>query len=85
MITANDIFVIRPTDETATDFIVTIGHNLATEKHFASKENAEKYIEKPEWDTTLALFAEMIDIKSAQLARQEVNMTNNFEDNHKSE
>lgn len=58
---AKDNFIVRALNEENNDFIITIGRHLATTKHFESKEEAEKYIEKPEWDTALALMAEMIE------------------------
>lgn len=57
-----DLFKIRPTNEEQNDYIITIGQNLATEKHFKTREEAEQYIEKPKWDTTLAMVAEMFSI-----------------------
>ena len=64
---AKDNFIVRATNEENNDFIITVGKHLATTKHFKSKEEAEKYIEKPEWDTTLALIAEMLEAHDAML------------------
>lgn len=64
---AKDNFVVRATNEENNDFIITIGKHLATTKHFKSKEEAKEYIEKPEWDTTLALIAEMLEAHDAIL------------------
>ena len=58
-----DVFKVLPTNEENNDFIIICGKSLASEKHFKSKGEAMQYIKKPQWDTTLALFAEMIDIK----------------------
>lgn len=57
-----DIFAIRPTNEEQNDFIVTVGRHLATEKHFETKEDAERYLNEFHWDTHVAVMAEMIDI-----------------------
>lgn len=57
-----EIFKIRPTNENNDDFIITVGNHLATERHFRSKEEAESYIEEKNWDTIIALVAEMIVI-----------------------
>lgn len=58
---AKDNFIVRAVSEENNDFIITIGRHLATKKHFERKEDAKKYIEKPEWDTILALIAEMLE------------------------
>lgn len=58
----NELFKIRPTNEEQKDFITTVGQHLATEQHFKSREEAEKYIENPKWDTILAVVAEMFEI-----------------------
>lgn len=57
----NDLFKIRPTNEEQNDFMITVGKHLATEKHFSTVEEAENYINTPQWDTTFALIAEMIE------------------------
>lgn len=62
---AKDNFIIRATSEENNDYIITIGKHLATTKHFERKEDAEEYIKKPEWDTTLALIAEMLEAHDA--------------------
>lgn len=59
---AKELFVVRPTNEEQNDFIITVGQHLATEKHFPTKEEAEKYKDIPQWDTTLAMVAEMFRI-----------------------
>ena len=62
-----DSFIVRALNEENNDFIITIGKHLATKKHFKSKEEAKKYIKKPEWDTTLALMAEMLETHDQML------------------
>lgn len=57
-----DLFVVRPTNEEQNDFIVTVGKHLATERHFESREEAEKYIKTPKWDTILALVGEVQEV-----------------------
>ena len=57
-----ELFQIRPTNEEKTDFIATVGQHLATENHFKTREEAEKYIEKPQWDMILALITEILTI-----------------------
>lgn len=64
---AKDNFIVRAVSEENNNFIITIGKHLATIRHFESKEEAEKYIEKPEWDTTLALIAEMLEAHDQML------------------
>ena len=39
----NDLFKIRLTNEEQNDFIITVGQHLATEQHFATREEAEEY------------------------------------------
>ena len=58
----NELFQIRQTNEEQNDFIITVGQHLATEEHFATREEAEKYRDKPKWDMILALVAEMFTI-----------------------
>ena len=57
---AEDLFVIRPTNNEQDEYIITVGKHLATSKKFKNQEEAEKYIKYPKWDTTFALFAEML-------------------------
>lgn len=63
----NELFKIRPTNEEQNDFIATVGQHLATEIHFKTREEAEKYIATPKWDTVLAVVAEMFDIHENNL------------------
>lgn len=56
------LFQIRPTNEEQNDFIITVGQHLATEQHFATREEAEEYKDTPQWDMILALVAEMLTI-----------------------
>lgn len=60
----NDLFKIRPTNEEQNDFIITVGQHLATEQHFKSREEAEEYIDTPQWDMILAMVAEMFQINT---------------------
>ena len=59
---AKELFQIRPTNEEQNDFIITVGQHLATETHFPTREEAEKYIDTPQWDMILAVVAEMFTI-----------------------
>ena len=54
-----ELFKIRPTNEEQNDFIITVGQHLATEQHFKTREEAEQYIDTPQWDMVLAMVAEM--------------------------
>lgn len=58
----NELFKIRPTNEEQNDFIITVGQHLATEQHFATREEAEEYRNTPKWDMILAMVAEMLTI-----------------------
>ena len=57
-----ELFQIRPTNEEQNDFIITVGQHLATEQHFATREEAEAYRNTPQWDMILAMVAEMFTI-----------------------
>lgn len=57
-----EIFKIMPTNEEKSDWIVIVGKHLATEQHFKSLNDAKEYMEVPNWDTLVAVVAEMIDI-----------------------
>lgn len=59
---AKELFQIRPTNEEQNDFIITVGQHLATEQHFPTREEAEIYRDKPQWDTVLAMVSEMFII-----------------------
>lgn len=65
-----DLFVVRATNEEQKDFIVTVGKHLATERHFESREEAEKYIETPKWDTILALIGEVQEVNESRKEAQ---------------
>lgn len=71
------LFVVRPTNEEKNDYIVTIGNHLATEKHFKSENEAWEYVEKPEWDTTIAVMAEMNELLEKKLRFEKPVMINN--------
>ena len=58
-----ELFQIRPTNEEQNDFIITVGQHLATEQHFATREEAEEYRDTPKWDMILAMVAEMQTIQ----------------------
>ena len=49
-------FKIRPTDETQTEWMITIGNHLATEEVFKSKKAAEMKINKTDWNLVSAFF-----------------------------
>ena len=57
-----ELFQIRPTNEEQNDYIITVGQHLATEQHFSTREEAEAYIDTPQWDMILATVAEMFEI-----------------------
>ena len=67
----NELFKVRPTNEEQNDFIATVGEHLATEIHFKTREEAEKYIETPQWDMILAVVAEMFDIHEENKHKKE--------------
>lgn len=54
------VFQIRPLNEEQNNFIITVGKHLATKKHFKSKDDAEKYMKTPKWDTVIALLSEVV-------------------------
>ena len=57
-----ELFQIRPTNEEQNNFIITVGQHLATEQHFATREEAEEYRNTPKWEMILAMVAEMLTI-----------------------
>lgn len=71
------LFIVRPTNEEKSDYIVTIGNHLATEKHFKSEEDAWEYVAEPHWDTTIAVMAEMNNLLEKKLRFEEPKMINN--------
>ena len=60
------IFRVRTLNEEQTDFVITVGNHLATEKHFSKEEEAEKYISEKNWDMIVALVAEMIEMSKSK-------------------
>ena len=67
----NELFRINPTNEEQNDFIITVGKHLATEKHFKTREEAEKYRDTAHWDMVLAMVAEMFDIHEENKHKKE--------------
>lgn len=67
----NELFRISPTNEEQNDFIITIGKHLATEQHFKTREEAEKYRDTAQWDMILAMVAEMFDIHEENKHKKE--------------
>ena len=51
-----DCFKIRPTDESQTKWMITIGNHLATEEVFESRKAAEMKINKTDWNLVSAFF-----------------------------
>lgn len=54
-----ECFQIRPTDESQTKWMITIGNHLATEEVFKSKKAAEMKINKVDWNLVSAFFFAM--------------------------
>lgn len=50
-----DAFVIRPKNSETNEVIITIGNHLASEQVFESREEAQKEIDKTNWDLVAAL------------------------------
>lgn len=72
-----ELFKIRPTNEEQNDFIITVGQHLATEQHFNTREEAEKYIDTPQWDMILAMVAEMFTIHEEVKHKEDIENTKN--------
>lgn len=85
----SELFVIRPMNEEQNYFIITVGKHLATPKHFKSRQEAERYIRYPKWDTIIALLGEIKEVEEEMIKKdaktvvdqscQEVNETNKIE------
>lgn len=72
-----ELFKIRPTNEDQNDFIITVGQHLATEQHFNTREEAEKYTNTPQWDMILAMVAEMFTIHEEVKHKEDIENTKN--------
>lgn len=72
-----ELFNIRPINEEQNDFIITVGQHLATEQHFKSREEAEQYIDTPQWDMILAMVAEMFTIHEEKKHEKGIENTKN--------
>ena len=55
MANLKEAFIIRPTDTSETEFMITIGNHLATEEKFKSRKAAEMRINKTDWNLVSAL------------------------------
>ena len=72
-----ELFQIRTNNEEQNDFIVTVGQHLATEQHFKTREEAEQYIDTPQWDMILAMVAEMFTIHKEIKHKEDIENTKN--------
>ena len=50
-----DAFIVRPTNEEDNEFIITIGDQIATPQKFKTRKEAEKAIEKRDWNLIVSL------------------------------
>lgn len=73
----DELFKIRPINEEQNDFIITIGQHLATDQHFKTREEAEKYRDTPQWDMILAMVAEMFTIHDDVKHKEDMENTKN--------
>lgn len=55
MANIKEAFVIRPADTEEKEYIITIGNHLATEEKFKSREDAQREINKTNWNLVSAL------------------------------
>lgn len=55
MANIKEAFIIRPTDTEEKEFMITIGNHLATEEKFKSREEAQREINKTNWNLVSAL------------------------------
>lgn len=55
MANLKEAFVIRPTDTEEKEYIITIGNHLATEEKFKSRADAQREINKTNWNLVCAL------------------------------
>lgn len=54
-----DLFKVRPIDETNEKFIISIGNRLASTTIYNSREEAEKAIENKDWNLIATLICEI--------------------------
>ena len=54
-----DLFKVRPMDETNEKFIISIGNRLASTTIYDSREEAEKAIEAKDWNLIATLICEI--------------------------
>ncbi len=43
------------TNEEGTDWVVVIGNQMATPRHFSSREEAEEWAKEPKWEMIVAM------------------------------
>lgn len=49
------------TNEEGTDWVVVIGNQIATPRHFATKEEAEEWAKSPKWEMIIAMILLLIE------------------------
>lgn len=54
-----DLFKIRPMNETNEKFVISIGNRLASTTMYNSREEAEKAIESKDWNLIATLICEI--------------------------
>lgn len=54
-----DLFKVRPMDETNEKFVISIGNRLASTTIYSSREEAEKAIENKDWNLIATLICEI--------------------------
>lgn len=55
MANIKEAFVVRPADTEEKEYIITIGNHLATEEKFKSRADAQREINKTNWNLVCAL------------------------------
>jgi hypothetical protein len=54
-----DVFKVRPMDETNEKFIISVGNRLASTTIYNSREEAERAIENKDWNLIATLICEI--------------------------
>lgn len=67
----NDIFTVRPTNSEMTEFMITVGEQLASEEKFQSVEEAQERITNTDWNLVAVLAGQMAEIIYNNLKQKE--------------
>lgn len=73
-----DCFKIVPTNTEETEFVIVIGNHLASEEKFKSKAQAERKLNKTDWNLVSAFFFALKEAIEHENKIKEENLMNKY-------